>query len=188
MYCCSSYFISTVFLRAYWFPTYFLFAFSFILLAVAGNRCWSWRNASQCDIYLFIICTSCMIRLIVCYFNTMLPPATRGSPAPATAAHPKTVNAPPPTPAGRPRPPTPTAAHRLVPPLSHCPCYASVRRLSTLASFAVVELDVSFLVLVGFSCHGFCFLAFDSTQKKMISCEFVRWAHVLCYFIWQGNL
>lgn len=30
-------------------------------------------------IYLFLICTSCMIRLIVCYFNTMLPLAFRGT-------------------------------------------------------------------------------------------------------------
>lgn len=34
----------------------------------------SWRVDK---IYLFLICTSCMIRLIVCYFNTMLPLATR---------------------------------------------------------------------------------------------------------------
>jgi len=130
-----------------------------------------------------------MIRLIVCYFNIKLPLAIRGSPAPKKARE------------------TPERPHLLkghAPSNRPPPGTAQVLLLSSVPfpgcrhqrhQFAVVALDVSFLVLVGWffspnTIYIYIYLSFfDSTKKEnMISCEFVLGPCFVLFYLTGGNL
>jgi len=142
-----------------------------------------------CDIYLFIICTSCMIRLIVCYFNTKLPLAIRGSPAPKKrgkrlSAHTCSRATPPRT------------AHHLVPP-KYCCCLpfrfpvvvTSVIRLPlSRLMFLFWSLWVAFsLPILYIYIYIFPFLI-RQKKENMIACEFVLGPCFVLFYLTGGNL